>query len=198
MTQTKAEARAVSRAWKRRNAARVKAARAAYYVLNKEKELAQSKEWHDRNRAAWNAIRRKRRADDPEPHRARARRWHKKHRKQRAAYQLNRYHTVPWVRIKTLLSASLRQSLRRIGRKKGWAMESLVGCTWEQFKKHIESQFKAGMSWDRAREIHLDHVRPVSWFDLTDPVQVKACYHYTNLQPPWASRNHAKGNRWAG
>jgi hypothetical protein len=42
---------------------------------------------------------------------------------------------------------------------------------------------------------HIDHITPCTAFDLTDPEQQKKCFHYTNLQPLWASDNIRKGNK---
>lgn len=76
------------------------------------------------------------------------------------------------------------------------------GCSVEAFRSHIESQFRDGMTWDNwgrgwggAREWHLDHIRPLASFDLTDLKQVAEACHYTNIQPLWASENRSKGPR---
>jgi hypothetical protein len=69
----------------------------------------------------------------------------------------------------------------------------LTGCSLEQLVDHIESQFQDGMSWDNRSEWHIDHIRPCVSFDLTDPEQQRQCFHYTNLQPLWASDNCSKG-----
>ena len=39
----------------------------------------------------------------------------------------------------------------------------------------------------------LDHIRPVSSFDLTDPAQQRACFHFSNFQPLWMPDNIRKG-----
>ena len=54
------------------------------------------------------------------------------------------------------------------------------------------------MSWDNwsIKGWHIDHIRPCSSFDLSDPTQQKECFHYTNLQPLWASENLKKNNKW--
>jgi hypothetical protein len=41
----------------------------------------------------------------------------------------------------------------------------------------------------------VDHIIPVSSFDLSDPEQVKVCFHYTNLQPLFVEENQAKSNK---
>jgi hypothetical protein len=42
-------------------------------------------------------------------------------------------------------------------------------------------------------EIHIDHIRPCSSFDLTKPKEQVKCFHYTNTQPLWAKENLSKG-----
>jgi protein-arginine kinase activator protein McsA len=73
----------------------------------------------------------------------------------------------------------------------------LLGGDREVVLKHIESQFKKGMSWDNygVHGWHIDHIRPCNSFDLSDPQQLKECFHYTNLQPLWAKDNIRKGDK---
>ena len=59
--------------------------------------------------------------------------------------------------------------------------------------KHIEKQFKNGMTWNNHGEWHLDHIKPCASFDLTCPVQQLACFNYKNLQPLEAFENMSKG-----
>ena len=67
----------------------------------------------------------------------------------------------------------------------------------EDFKKHLESKFKEGMTWDNHtfKGWHIDHIIPCSSFDLTDPKQQEECFHYSNMQPLWWYENLSKGNK---
>lgn len=74
----------------------------------------------------------------------------------------------------------------------------LVGCSLDELKLYIESQFQQGMSWDNwsLHGWHLDHIRPLSSFNLIDYEEQKKAFHYTNLQPLWAKDNLSKGAKY--
>ena len=88
----------------------------------------------------------------------------------------------------------LRNQVRRyILKKEGQRTEEILGESYENVRKHIEDQFREGMSWDNHGEWHIDHIIPLSsgnnrdeWIKLN---------HYTNLQPLWAKENLEKGAR---
>lgn len=46
-----------------------------------------------------------------------------------------------------------------------------------------------------ARKWHIDHVVPLSSFDLSDPEQFRRAVHFSNLQPLWQDENVRKGGR---
>ena len=69
-----------------------------------------------------------------------------------------------------------------------------LGCTPEQFITHIQSKMTAEMNFDN---IHLDHVKPVSRFNLDNEEEFKMCCHFTNFQPLLAKDNLRKHNRWS-
>ena len=39
----------------------------------------------------------------------------------------------------------------------------------------------------------IDHIKPIIQFNLNDPLQQRECFHWSNLQPLWASANQSKG-----
>jgi hypothetical protein len=72
-----------------------------------------------------------------------------------------------------------------------------LGCTIDEFKKHIEKQFKDGMTWDNHGKWHIDHITPLK-YDNPSIEETMKRLHYTNTQPLWAKDNIAKGNRYIG
>lgn len=68
----------------------------------------------------------------------------------------------------------------------------LLGCSTIQLMDHLESRFQVGMSWDNYGEWHIDHIKPLAAFNLTDMAELSKAAHYTNLQPLWASDNIKK------
>jgi hypothetical protein len=109
-------------------------------------------------------------------------------------YQNNRTKIDPCFRLARILRGRTRMAIKN-GQKAGSAVKDL-GCSVEELKTYLENRFMPGMSWDNWGLFgwHIDHIIPLSSFDLTDRTQfLKAC-HYTNLQPLWATDNMKKGD----
>lgn len=70
-----------------------------------------------------------------------------------------------------------------------------LGCSISELKTYLESKFTEGMSWNRKSEIHIDHIIPLSKFDLTNREHFLKANHYTNLQPMWALDNIRKRDK---
>ena len=49
------------------------------------------------------------------------------------------------------------------------------------------------MTW---KNIDLDHIRPLSSYDLTDPFQLKEAAHFSIIQPLLKRDNRSKGSRY--
>ena len=95
--------------------------------------------------------------------------------------------------LRVRLSAAIRGN-----QKAGSAVQDL-GCSIAYLKEYLESKFQPGMTWDnygnKVGQWSIDHIMPLSKFDLTDREQfLKAC-HYTNLQPLWHLDNIKKSNK---
>lgn len=110
--------------------------------------------------------------------------------------------TDPDWRLRQNLRGRLRKALVRASAAKSGKTFDLVGCTIVELKAHLERQFTEGMGWHNyghgADKWNLDHRTPCAAFDLTDPAQQRACFHFTNLQPMWHPENVKKGARIDG
>lgn len=84
------------------------------------------------------------------------------------------------------------------GRLKPASTQRLIGCSFDEFALHMSKQFKEGMTWENRREWHIDHIIPVSSFDLSDAEQAKKAFHWSNCQPLWAKENLLKGSKLTG
>jgi hypothetical protein len=101
----------------------------------------------------------------------------------------------PVFRLLLLARGRIKSSLK--GHRKSARTEQLVGCSAEELKSYFFSLFTPDMTMEHFMrgEIHVDHIRPCSSFDLSDPEQQKQCFHYTNLQPLWAHDNLRKSDK---
>lgn len=101
-----------------------------------------------------------------------------------------RYASDPKYRIQDALASRVRSALTK-GYKSASTMK-LVGCDINFLKGYLEAQFEPNMSWDNYGEWHIDHILPCASFDLTLPEEQQKCFHYTNLQPLWATTEIAR------
>lgn len=93
-------------------------------------------------------------------------------------------------RIRSRLGSALKAN----GTKKNNHLVDLIGCTVPFFKEYFETLFKPGMSWDEKNFV-IDHIIPVSYFNLEDEEEQKICFHYTNMQPLTFAENAKKSNK---
>ena len=90
-----------------------------------------------------------------------------------------------------------RTSLRRLFenaniQKTNHTIEYL-GCNSEFFLHFIKSKMTPEMNFNN---IHIDHIKPVSRFDLNNHEEFLKCCHYSNMQPLLAIDNLEKSNKW--
>lgn len=157
--------------WKQNHKAEVKLYNKEYnknwYPENKEKRSEYYKLWRANNKEKINTSSRG-------------------YQRQRAKADIQ-YH------LSKILRTRLHHALKG-NAKSGSAIKDL-GCTVQELKTYLESQFVQGMTWDNWSYTgwHVDHIRPLVSFDLTDREQLLQAVHYKNLQPLWAVDNHSKG-----
>lgn len=112
-----------------------------------------------------------------------------------AAYVDERRSTDTEYKLRNSLRNRLNIAIKK-NVKSGSSVNDL-GCSISELKAYLESKFQPGMSWDNwSRDgWHIDHIIPLSSFDLSNTEELKKACHYTNLQPMWAKDNLSKSNK---
>lgn len=215
---------AQKKVWYETNRERIAAQKKAYREANRERVDAYRKAWYEANRGRraatnklWGAANCERKAainkvwyeTNRERQLERQRAWREANRERTAAYR------KAWVRVnpgyssnygktrcKTDLNFKLLKVLRsRLNKvlkaERSVSALKLVGCDLDWLKAWLEVQFKLGMTWENYGPVwHIDHIRPCNSFDLADLEQQRRCFHWTNLQPLFASENVRKNSKW--
>lgn len=153
------------------------------YLKNKDKILIKNSEWRSQNKERMTELMAKWRFENPDKNAKLV----KKQREKDAQDPLKR------------LAKCLRQRLLYglQGKTKNLKSLEYLGCSIEELKEHLEKQFTEGMSWENRgiKGWEIDHIVPVSQFDLSNEDDIHKCCHYTNLQPLWKIDNLKKSNK---
>lgn len=116
----------------------------------------------------------------------------------KAKYRKIKREHDPKFRLNHSISRSINDCLS--GRKNGKRWVDLVGYTKYELFKHLENQFKPGMTWENYGVFgwHVDHIRPIASFNFINPEdeEFKQCWALENLQPLWWQDNIAKSDKW--
>ena len=164
---------------------------------NKEADKKIHDKWKSNNLDRVRKSRLKSYYNNHEASKKRARKYKKQNQEQlkikSRIYANTKYHNDLNYRLVRLLRGRIWKALKR-NSKYSTSLE-LLGCSIEELKIYLEKQFVKDMNWQNYGQWHIDHVKPCSSFDLTDPKQQKLCFHYSNLQPLWAKDNIKKSDK---
>ena len=167
----------------------------------REANREQHNSWGKRNPTARKKAQDKYLEAHPDRHRTAQMTWLNNNREQNREYQRKLKkrlrQTSENYRLRCNLRGRIHKAIRRGDGLKAGRTLDLIGCTVAELRTHLEGQFTAGMIWANyghgPGKWNIDHVVPCAAFDLSDPVQQRACFHFTNLQPLWHVLNVAKG-----
>jgi len=171
-----------------------KKCKSEYYELNKNEIIAKSNAYYQKNKERIRVQAIERRKNKATEYNAKKREYYKT---EKGGAAIKRYTSD---KLKNDLQFKLRHALRtRLNKaiKRGLRESSAVrdlGCTIDQLKQHLESKFQSGMTWNNWGRTgwHIDHIKPLASFDLTDREQLLQAVNYTNLQPLWWKDNLEK------
>ena len=76
----------------------------------------------------------------------------------------------------------------------------MLGYNTIDLVNHLENKFVNNMSWCNYGRggWHIDHIRPIASFDVSDPDWLKNAFSLDNLQPLYESDNCSKGSLYNG
>ena len=175
------------------------AAERKYRLTHPEKVRERNRKWRLANLEKAREQQRKRNIEHPEKRRKIDRKYHLTHPEKKREYHAEKCKNDPLFRLAHQTRSRMYTAIKH-GYKAGSAVRDL-GRTIPELKTYLEALWQPGMTWENhgrhkeQRCWEIDHIKPLSAFDLTDRKQFLKAVHYTNLQPLWASENQSKGAR---
>lgn len=169
------------RKWNSENKDKVKEYQKKYYEKNKEKRKANATKWRKENPTQYNEVRSE---------------WRKKNKDKINQQYRDSYRTNANIKIARTMRARIQKVLKGI-KKYQLTVEYIGVKDVNELMSYLEKKFLPGMNWGNYGQYgwHVDHIIPLSSFDLTDKEEAYKAFHYTNLQPLWAKDNLSKGNK---
>jgi hypothetical protein len=181
--------------WYQNNKEQKKKTSAEWYQNNKEHANKVSKEWYQNNKEHAAKVSKEWRLKNKEKDKNDQAKWRLENKEWRRNYEKNRYKTDINFRLTKLCRGRIRKIIK--GENKSVSTMKLIGCTPDELRQHLESKFEPWMNWENQGlgGWDVEHIIPMSKFNLICPVQQHACCHYSNLQPMEHIANIKKGNK---
>jgi hypothetical protein len=108
-------------------------------------------------------------------------------------YHNNRLKTDIVYKVKHIAKNVIRKALSKGGYTKRSRTYEILGCSYEDFKIHIENLFKSDMNWDNRYLWDIDHIVPISLAESEGEMII--LNHYSNLRPLWKTENEYKSDK---
>lgn len=106
-----------------------------------------------------------------------------------------RHKQLPHNKIKRSLSNRIKKLLKGDRNR-----DISIGCDGKSLIAYIESRFQFGMTWENYGwgdgKWVIDHIKPISLFDIKEREERYSANHYSNLQPLWYVQNDAKSDNY--
>lgn len=158
-----------------------------YYKENKDKWVTQNKSWYENNKEKKQALNKAYREANKgrDKNKEKINQWFK-----------DRKQADPLFKLKQNIKSSIAQSFLKNKLSKNTPTTQILGCSFEELKTHIESQFEPWMNWEnKGGKIiegpnvswDIDHIIPLNTAKTED--DVIRLNHYTNLRPLCSYQN---------
>jgi hypothetical protein len=120
-----------------------------------------------------------------------------RHREYKRKYEKYRKDTDPLYKLINNFRTAIYQVLKENNVQKNGHYFDILKYSPENLIEHLESKFKDNMTWDNYGEWHVDHIKPISLFQITEigDNEFMSCWSLENLQPLWGEENIRKSNK---
>lgn len=175
--------------WRENNKERLKKYSKEYYDDNKEdinknkndkyqkspEEKNRRKLFSKNNRSKINSYRKK---------------YYQKNKGKYREYKRQRMERDPLYKLSIILSNLIRGSIKRMGYTKRSRTYEILGCSFDEFKNHLELNFESWMKWENYGIMEsgkfnigwdIDHIIPIS--TAKNEEEVIKLNHFSNLKP---------------
>lgn len=106
-----------------------------------------------------------------------------------------KYRAMPANAMRERIGRQMRKAL--LSGKAGRPSCNILEWNFLELREHIEKQFTPGMGWHNMAKWHIDHIVPLSSFEITGPdcPNLRRAWALTNLRPLWAVENIQKRDK---
>lgn len=162
---------------------------------NKEKRKKSVREYNNRNKDKLKEYRREWLKNKPKKTRT------DEDRRKRNEYEKNRRKNDKLYNLKKSIYRLIYNSIKRQNFSKKHSTFDILGCSFDEFKIHIEKQFESWMNWDNYGSCNgnynetwqFDHIKPLS--SAMNEFELLNLNHFTNLRPLCSKLNIEKGDK---
>lgn len=156
---------------------------------NKEYDAIMFKKWSEQNRLERNEYMRNYRITHNVSKDKKPKQTADEKREYNRIYSKKRRDSDPLYKLRKNIQRNILRSFDRINIRKNTTTQKILGCTFDEFKIHIENRFETWMNWENYGKYNgqynygwdIDHVIPVS--SALNEEELTNLNHYTNLKP---------------
>ncbi len=174
-----------------------------YREANKEAVNLVAKNWKENNKEKTKEYNKKYKADNKSEIKEKGKIYRSENKeKERERDRRNKKKKLndPVFKMAKTIRDSIGRAFKKNKKIKSKNTINILGCSFEDFKLHIESQFEEWMNWDNfgpyltdgKRTWQIDHIIPISLADTEEKIIL--LNHYTNLRPLGSKENLEKSN----
>jgi len=163
-----------------------------YSQINSKKKSLKSKEYYENNKSKMKEYYKNYNKINKDKISIVKKIYDKNNLEKKKLYFINRRKHDPLFKLTCHCRTMINNSLKTKGYVKNNKSNGILGCSFEELKNHLESQFESWMNWDNYgnpkdgiyepnKTWDIDHIIPIS--KATTEEDMLKLNHYSNLQP---------------